>query len=158
DGQRANLADRRRIEVQRAAACQRLAVIRDHKVPHVLRKLKFRAREHDALRCVTVDEIEQGRDVLHARLAYFDIFIRDCGVLDQIGSQCGDHAVTLRPATIRVPISSPAKTRLTISESEPRTILTSPTPCETASVAALSLACMPPVATPSSISFRQSSI
>ena len=82
DGQRADLAHGRRIEVQRAAAGERVAVIGDHEIAHVLGQLEFGARQHDALRGVAVDEFEQGRDVLHGGLADLDVFVRNRGVLD----------------------------------------------------------------------------
>src|SRR5690242_4728323 len=104
--------------MQRAAAGESLAVIGNHEVAHVFRELEFGAREHDALRGKAVDEIEQGRNILHGRLADFDVLVRNRGVLDEVGSEGADHLYCRRyyaRAMIPVPAFSPAKTRVTIS-------------------------------------------
>src|SRR5579862_3218080 len=162
--------------MQRPAAHQLAARIRDHEIAHVLRHLEFGARQHDPFRRVAVNELEQSRDIVHRGFANLDAFVRGGLVFDEVGCEGTDHFYS-KPqviiavytgssessggAMIRVPMaSSPlsSNTRCTTNGSEPFTIRTSCTPFATASDAAFSFACMPPEATPDSISSRHSAV
>src|SRR5205807_7066517 len=101
-----------------------------------------------------VYKVQDGLDVVHHRFPHVDVRLRAVLFDESVRLQAGDHLAATSLARMRVPRSSPARTRTTTSGAAPGTMSTWATPAARASKAELSLACIPPVATPSAIRRR----
>ena len=62
--------------MQRAAAHQLSPRIHNREIADVFRHFKFGSRQHDAIRRVTVNQIQQRVDIAHSGLADEDLVIR----------------------------------------------------------------------------------
>src|SRR5713101_1957304 len=150
DCERPHFAHDGSVEVQSARRDQVLAGVDDGEIAYVLRYLEFGARQHDAFRGVVVDQLEQRRDIGHRRLPDLERSNSADGIDDRVGGKSADHATNL------VPNCSPARTRESASGLAPGAIRTWRTPCSNAAMAAVNFACMPPLATPSTMRRSQS--
>src|ERR1019366_7283477 len=115
------------------------------------RHFKFGSGQHDAAGGIAVDEVQNGRDIVHHRFADSEAGRRAGRFHEGIGMKGADHAVT-----IRVPRSSPARILSSTPSLAPGAMRTWATPAARALNAAFSLASIPPVAMPSEISWRLS--
>src|SRR5436190_7166684 len=125
-----NLARIWRVEVQRATSHQPIAFPRHHEIANVLGHLELRPRQHHTVGRIGVNYPQKGRNIRQQTFTNF---------------QHGH-------ATIRVPTCRPPSTCPIIPGIFPGAVRISPTPESNADEAASSLACIPPVATPFSIS------
>src|ERR1700682_2121890 len=149
--QRPDFRHRGAVEMQRAAAQKLAGALHHREIPDGFRHFKFGARQHDALGRIAVDQRQDGRDVAHHRLARRKLPSGGGAFEKCIGPHAADHAALPSVSTIRVPIASPASTRLRTFAAAPGAIRTCSTPPRNAATAAFNLASMPPVATPSAI-------
>src|SRR4051794_38942646 len=153
-GERADLPDRRRVEVQRPAAEELVAAVNDREIADRFRHLELGPGEHDALGGIPVNEGKNWRNVVHDRLSDGQPHSGRCRFDKRVRVDSADHAALPSAGTIRVPASSPARILGRICSTAPGAIRTVPTPPSSAANAAFNFACMPPVATPSAISCR----
>src|SRR5947209_6124345 len=65
DRERTHFAGGGRIEVESTASDQTLTAEDQSEIANVLRHLELGARQHDALSCVSVDQLQQRMDVTH---------------------------------------------------------------------------------------------
>src|SRR5581483_2464807 len=137
----------------KGSAAQQLFALHHHdEIADGLRHLEFGSRKHDAASRIIVNQREDQRDIVHHRLADGEPLAAGGRIDKGIGKQSADHAPCPSPSTMRVPSGSPASKRPRIPAAAPGAIRTSPTPPRSAANAALSFACIPPVATPPAIS------
>src|ERR1035441_9404741 len=95
-GQGADFGGGGTVEVQGAAA-QHLAVERDHgEIADGFRHFKFSSGQHDAAAGIAVDEVQNGRDIVHHGFADGEAGRRAGRVHEGVGIKGADHAVTIR--------------------------------------------------------------
>src|ERR1039458_9187517 len=154
--QRTDFAGCRTVKMQCPAAQQAVAQ-RDHReIADGLRHLELRARQHHARGGLAVDEFEDRLDIAHHRFAGMEIQGAHARFHKGVRVKTADHAACASPITMRVPISSAARSRSITRSAEPGAIRTCPTPAVSAAMAAFSLARIPPVEIPLSINPRLS--
>src|SRR5581483_832038 len=153
-----DFAQRRRIKMERPAAKQPSFAKHDREVADMLGKLELCPRQHHTFGGVSVDQLQNRRDVAHPRLPHFERPGRPSLLGEILRRDTADHAFCASAATSRVPTASLFRTLSTTPASAPGAITTCPTPCARAELAAVSFACMPPVAIPDAISCSHSAV
>src|SRR6476661_2350922 len=137
--------------MQRAAAEQLAFGQHNREIANMLGEFQLGARQHNAFGGISVDQIENRRDIVHPRLAHLKRGFRTGLLGKMFRGNATDHAFCTSAAISRVPTGSSRNALASTPACAPGAIRTCRTPCSSALVAAFNFACMPPVATPAAM-------